>query len=92
MDDQILSELMSLAGYYSAREAKPDNRLYADLDINGSDFIEFVQDIERRYDVDLGWVSPRDLSASAYDPTIKEISENVRAQGASSGEPQPNRS
>lgn len=68
-----LKRLLELASRFSGRQALPNSRVYADLDINGSDFIEFIAEIERDYEVDLDWVSPRDQSKLAYDPTIGEI-------------------
>ena len=76
----ILEELIALATHYAARPAAPDDRIYADLDINGGDFIEFVEEVERRYAVDLSSVSPRSHEAEAQDPTIKTFAEAVQRQ------------
>jgi hypothetical protein len=69
----ILERLLELASRFSGSQACANSRVYADLDINGSDFIEFIAKIERDYEVNLDWVSPRDRSKLAYDPTIGEI-------------------
>jgi hypothetical protein len=77
---RALEELTALATRYSGRTAHPEDRIYADLDINGSDFIEFVEEIERRFGVDLSWVSPRGGKVEAQDPTIETLAEVVRRQ------------
>jgi hypothetical protein len=76
----VLGELLELATYYAARQAQPKERVYADLDINGGDFIEFVVEVERRYRVDLSWVSPRQPGAEAQDPTIEALAQDVVRQ------------
>ena len=78
----ILSELQGLATYYSGRQAYPESRLYADLDINGGDFLEFVVEVERRYEVDLSWVSPRDPRAEPHDPSLLSLADDVVRQRA----------
>ena len=78
----VLRELLELATHYGGRHPQPESRLYADLDINGGDFLEFVVDVERRYSVDLSWVSPRDPQAEAQDPTLQSLAENVMRQRA----------
>jgi hypothetical protein len=91
----VLNELIELATYYAGRPAEPESRPYEDLDINGGDFIEFVEEAERRYCVDLSWVSPTEATAKAQDPTLKELSNDVVRQRSSkqaSGESHPNRS
>ena len=82
MTDQstVLGELLELATYFSTRQAQPESRVYADLNINGGDFIEFVEEVERRYSVDLAWVSPRDPRLEAKDPTIKALADDVLRQ------------
>jgi hypothetical protein len=78
----VLAHLLQLAERYSGRQARPENRIYADLDINGGDFIEFVVAVERHYGVDLSWVSPRQPEAEAQDPTVEAIARDVlRQQG-----------
>ena len=73
----VVRELLDLAAHYGARHAQPESQVYADLGINGSDFIEFVEEVERRYGVDLSWVSSRDPRAEAQDPTINALAEDV---------------
>ena len=76
----VLADLLNLARTFAGRQAQPEDRIYADLDINGSDFIEFVATVERRYEVDLAWVSPRDSKEQATDPTIGALAENISDQ------------
>jgi hypothetical protein len=45
----ILTDLLKLGSEYGGCQAHPNSRLYADLDINGSDFIESVEEVERRF-------------------------------------------
>jgi hypothetical protein len=78
----VLSELLELATYYSGWQAQPEYQLYADLNINGGDFLEFVVEVERRYKVDLSWVSPRDPRAGPQDPTLKALADDVARQRA----------
>ena len=79
MDDEpsVLKQLLALGTRFSGRPALPTSQVYADLGINGSDFIEFVEEVERLYEVDLSWVSPRDPRAEAQDPTIQALAEYV---------------
>jgi hypothetical protein len=77
---QVLGELLALATYYGARQAQPGSRLYADLDVNGADILEFVVEVERRYSVDLSSVCPRDARAEPQDPTLKSLAEDVLLQ------------
>jgi hypothetical protein len=79
-EEGLLNELLELAAKYGARHPQPESRIYTDLDINGGDFIEFVEDVERRYDVDLSWVSPHDHLAEAQDPTIRALTQDVMRQ------------
>lgn len=76
----VLSELLALATYYGARQAQPESRLYADLDINGGGFLEFVVEVERRYSVDLSWVCPKDPRMEPQDPTLRSLAEDVLRQ------------
>jgi hypothetical protein len=73
----ILAQLLELGTRFAGRRALPNSRVYADLDINGGDFIEFVEEVERPYGVDVSWVSPRDPRAEAQDPTIQALAEYV---------------
>lgn len=79
-DTAVLFELLQLASDFAAMQAHPNSRIYADLGINGGDFLELVETVERRYGVDLDWVSPRDLSAEAQDPTLESLAENIVSQ------------
>ena len=81
-DAKILAELLELASRYAAQQARPDDRVHCDLNINGGDFLEFVVDVEGRYGVDLSWVSPHDPRAEASDPTIQSLANDVVAQRA----------
>jgi hypothetical protein len=76
----ILTDLLRLARTYSGREAQPSDRIYGDLDINGGDFLEFVVAVERKFGVDLSWVSSRDPKAEAQDPTIDALADDVFRQ------------
>ena len=76
----VLEDLLELASQFSGRQALPASRLYADLDINGSDFIEFVVAVERRFAVDLSWVSPRAAGEKTEDATIEAIANFVLLQ------------
>ena len=78
----VLSELLALAIYYGGRHPKPESRLYADLDINGGDFLEFVVEVERRYDVDLSWVAPSIPGVEPHDPTLQSLADDVVRQRA----------
>ena len=69
----VLANLLDLATQFSGRDVLPTSLIYQDLDINGSDFIEFVEEIERTYDLDLSWISPCDPRASAQDVTVEAI-------------------
>ena len=84
MDEErraVLDQLVVIASRYSGRAAQPNSRIYGDLDINGGDFIQFVEEVERRYDVDLSWVSPpRGSGASAEDATVEAIASNIIQQ------------
>jgi hypothetical protein len=84
MDEQatVLRELVKLATYYGGRHPQPGSRLYADLDINGGDFLEFIVEVERRYGVDLSWVAPSDPRAEAQDPTLQSLADDVARQRA----------
>jgi hypothetical protein len=73
----ILPDLLRLAAEYSARPARPDSRVYADLGISRGDFLEFVVAIERRYKVDLDWVSPHDAKVQAADPTLQSVADYI---------------
>lgn len=83
MNDQrpaVRAQLIEWASLFGGRPAKPESRLYADLGINGSDFIEFIEKVERAYRVDLFWISPRGRRAEAQDATIGSIVEYVVSQ------------
>lgn len=83
MTDQptaVLVHLLGLAERYSGRPAQPDDCINRDLDINGGDFIEFVEEIEGYYGVDLSWVSPRRPGTEAQDPTIGALANDVVRQ------------
>jgi hypothetical protein len=84
MDEQatVLRELVKLATYYAGRHPQPESRLYADLDINGGDFLEFIVEVERRYGVVLSWAAPNDLRAEAQDPTLQSLADDVARQRA----------
>ena len=76
MDDgqaALLMQLLELASRSAGRTARPSDRICADLDINGSDFIEFVEEVETRYAADLQWVSPRERGSKAQDPAIEDL-------------------
>lgn len=73
----VLAQLLELGTRFAGRRALPTSQVYADLDINGGDFIEFVEEVERLYGIDLSWVSPRDPRAEAQDPTIQALAEYV---------------
>ena len=73
----VLAHLLSRASYFSGREARPESLIYGDLDINGSDFIEFVEDVERQYGTDLSWMSPRDPREPAQDATVEDVARYV---------------
>lgn len=72
-EQSVLARLLDLGTRFAGRPALPNSQVYADLDINGGDFIEFVEEVERLYGVDLSWVSPRDPQAEAQDPTIQAL-------------------
>jgi hypothetical protein len=55
-EPSVLAQLLELGTRFAGRRALPNSRVYADLDINGGDFIEFMEDVERLYGVDLSWV------------------------------------
>lgn len=76
----VLGELVKLAAQYGGRHPHPESRLYADLDINGGDFLEFVVEVERRYGVDLSWVAPSDPGKEAQDPTLQSLADDVVRQ------------
>jgi hypothetical protein len=76
----LLAQLLELASRYAGRPALASERIYADLNINGSDFIEFVEEVETHYGVDLGWVSPRQRGVKAQDPTIEALANDVLLQ------------
>ncbi len=76
----VLVHLLGLAERYSGCSAQPDDCVYRDLDINGSDFIEFVEEIEGHYGVDLSCVSPRQSGVEAQDPTIGALATEVLRQ------------
>ena len=76
----VLTHLLQIAQRYSGRQARPDDRIYGDLDMNGVDLIEFIVEVERHYGVDLSWVSPRQPGAEAQDPTIEALANDVLRQ------------
>ena len=76
-EPSVLAQLLALGARFAGRPALPNSQVYADLDISGGDFIEFVEEVERLYGVDLAWVSPRDPRAEAQDPTIQALAEYV---------------
>jgi hypothetical protein len=83
MDSQpndVLAQLLALASRYAGRKAQSDSLIYGDLDINGSDFVEFVQEVERQFNVDLDWVSPRQSGVAAQDTTIGALANDVLRQ------------
>jgi hypothetical protein len=79
-EPSVLAQILELGTRSAGRPAFPNSRVYADLDINGSDFIEFVEEVERLYGVDLSWVSPRNTRVEAQDPTIQALAEYVLRQ------------
>ena len=79
-EEAVLVKLLELAEEFSGQRASAEDRIYADLDINGSDFIEFVEAVERLYGVDLSRISPSDPRAEAEDPTVQALAEYVVAQ------------
>jgi len=78
--NDVLAQLLALASRYAGRQAQPDSRIYGDLDINGSDFLEFVQEVERQFNVDLDWVSPRQPGGEAQDTTLGALASDVLRQ------------
>jgi hypothetical protein len=73
----IESEILRMATQFAGKTAEPSNRIYADLDINGSDVIEFVEAVETRYGVDLEWICPRDPTGQFHDATLLEITDYI---------------
>ncbi len=77
----LLDELLKLAKHFSGRAAQPGSRVHGDLDMNGSDFTQFVQELEQRYGVELSWISPPAGSgASAQDATVEAIARSISGQ------------
>ncbi|HKT14653.1 MAG TPA: hypothetical protein VJR87_04525 [Allosphingosinicella sp.] len=75
----ITAVILGVATDFAARAAKPSDRIYADLNINGYDVIDFVETLEKRYGVDLDWVSPHDANAQFYDASLLEIAEYIES-------------
>jgi len=75
--NSVAEQILEMGSRFAARPAKPSSRIYADLGINGSDIIEFVEAIEKRYGVDLQWISPRNPLGQFYDASLVEIAEFI---------------
>jgi len=78
--DELRNDILGIAKSFSGRDADLDDRIYQDLGIGRGDFIEFVVALERRFDVDLDWVSPRDQRTAAQDPTLAQLIDDIARQ------------
>ena len=78
----MVAHLLKVAAQYSGHQPRPDSRIYSDLDINGSDFIEFVEEVERHYGIYLSVVSSQLAGAEAQDPTIEFLAQEVVRQSS----------
>lgn len=58
----------------------PEARIYADLGINGSDFIELIEEIETRFGVELNDVSPKRQGEEARDISTEELAALIYAK------------
>lgn len=89
-EEAILPELASIVSRYSGKSKfSPDGRLYADLGINGSDFIELVEEIEARFGIDLNEVSPKGARESAKDVSTKELASLLATKLSGVSSPRP---
>jgi hypothetical protein len=82
MQSVIEYEILSLVEKYCGRKnALPTMRIYADCQINGTDFVEFFDEIDRTYDVDTTALTEKtDASGAvtAIDPEIREVIDFVK--------------
>ena len=74
-----LDHLLARATYFSGKTAAPESRFYADLGINGWDFIEFCEDVERTFRIDLRPFF-EDGTGDFRDATVAELTAYVARQ------------
>ncbi len=56
-----------------------DSRIYADLGLGGWDFIEFIEELERDYEISLEQLSPHGKGL-AIDVTVNELVDTISRQ------------
>ena len=84
----IFSELATIVSRYSGKSRfTGDAMIYADLGVNGSDFIELIEEVETRYAVDLNEISPREPGARARDVSTRQLAAIIAAQLAKPQQP-----
>jgi acyl carrier protein len=70
----VLSCLRELAEQFSGRRnIREEDLIFSDLGINGQDFIDFVEEVERQFGVDLNDVSPRGAGGSGKDVSLSGL-------------------
>ena len=76
----LLPELQELAKHYAATDARPESLITADLGHTGWDYIEFIEHVERKFEVDLTGVSPKSARGEARECTIDELADMIIQQ------------
>jgi hypothetical protein len=70
----ILQSAIAAAKKFSGNpNPRPNDFLYQDLGLSGTDFIEFIEHIEQSHNVLLDEISPSDSRVEAKDVTISEL-------------------
>lgn len=80
-EGSICSELAIIVSRYSGKSKfTGDALIYADVGVNGSDFIDLIEEVESRYAVDLNEISPRESGANARDLSTRQLASIIAAQ------------
>jgi hypothetical protein len=77
----VLADLTTIAKHFSGQQQINEEKyIYKDLDINGQDFIDFIEEVERRFGVDLETICPRARGKSGIDVTLTALTASILEQ------------
>ncbi|MCC6479269.1 MAG: hypothetical protein IT552_08680 [Sphingomonadaceae bacterium] len=65
----LLSHVTDFSGN---KHPRLDQRIFADLDINGSDYVDFFDKIDKKFRVDTKIIT-EDQNGKAVDPTVEQV-------------------
>lgn len=71
----VLADLVERATRYSGRPALADKTIYCDLGIDREDFVEFCEELEVDYELDLRLLF--ETNGEFRDATVGELAEHI---------------